>query len=213
MTRAVPRLAHLFWTVALALLSGCPAPPPVVHLGPTRATFGPKEYERTWTRWTRKGHIIKQLDTTLRVHATCFAPEFVAAYVARRAQLFELPPADRTRLQRRLLEEWDKDYVFFVAAATVDFSWNDFHHAHSVWRVALVADNEREVTARSIERDSVTAITRELFPPVGRFHQVYTFRFPRTLADGRPLVDGGTHKLVLRFAGPLGQTELEWRLR
>jgi len=196
----------------LCVAGGCSSSSPMLSLDPPRPAPDQDDYPDIRARWTRSARIIKQLDTTLRVHATCFAPEFIAAYVARRAHVFKLPPAERMKLARQLDEEWSKSYVFLVAAATVDFSWNDFDHKNTVWRVALVAGKD-EVVPSEIRRERVSATTRELFPFVGRFYEVYTFRFPKTLADGRPLVHGGTETLVLRLAGPLGHAELEWRLR
>jgi hypothetical protein len=198
--------------LTLALVGGCSGSTPQLSLDPPRPAPGQEDYPDIRTRWTRSARIIKQLDTTLRVHVTCFAPEFISAYVARRAHLFKLSPAEKTELARQLDEEWSNSFVFLVAAATVDFSWNDFDHKNTVWRVALVA-GKNEVTPSEIRRERVSATTRELFPFVGRFYEVYSFRFPKTLADGRPLVHGGTEALVLRLAGPLGNAELEWRLR
>jgi len=126
--------------------------------------------------------------------------------------MFKLPHDERQKLAGELAEQWSKSYVFLVAAATIDFSWNDFSHRRSVWRVALANEQGDQLVATQIESEKIDATLKALFPSIGRFHRAYIFRFPKVLPDGRALTDG-SHRLVLRFAGPLGQADLVWRLR
>lgn len=207
MTRAAVGLC------ALGAIAACSGSTPVVQLGPPKARPRAEDYRDHRDRWTRSGRIIKELDTTLRVHATCVSPEFIAAYVTRRGHLFRLPSSDQQQLERELRAEWDKAYVFYVAAATINFGWNDFDRQRSVWRVALANSRGQEVTADDVRSEEINATVSSLFPFVGRFHRFYTFRFPKTLADGTPLLDGSSERFALRFSGPLGQTELVWRLK
>jgi hypothetical protein len=198
---------------ALLLLAGCGESMPPVSLAPPAATVKASDYDGVRDRWTRSSRIIKKLDTTLRVYATLFSPEVDAAYVARRAQMFKLPPADRDSLARELARQWTESFVFLISAATIDSSWNDFDRKRSVWRVSLATDHGDQVAASSIRGETIDATLKELFPFIERFHRAYTVRFPKLLPDGSPLVDSNTRELRLRFAGPLGQTDLVWRLR
>lgn len=197
----------------LCTVAGCGEKRPQVSLAPPRQGISHKDYDGIRQRWTRNSRIIKKLDTTLRVHATLFAPEFNAAYAARRAHMFKLAARDRAELSQRLADQWSKSYAFLVSAATVDVAVNDFDRRRSVWRVSLANDRDGQVVADEIRRETTDATLKDLFPYIGRFHSAYTFRFPRTLPDGTPLVDDSTRTLTLRFAGALGQTELVWQLR
>lgn len=198
---------------ALLLLAGCGESTPPVSLAPPAVKVKASDYDAVRDRWTRSSRIIKKLDTTLRVHATLFSPEVNAAYVARRAEMFKLPPTDRDNLARELERQWTESFVFLVSAATIDSNWNDFDRKRSVWRVSLASDHGDQVAASRIRGETIDATLKELFPFIERFHRAYTVRFPKLLPDGAPLVDSNTRELRLRFAGPLGQTDLVWRLR
>jgi hypothetical protein len=199
--------------VTAALSAACGESTPTVSLSPPSVKASAGDFDSARDRWTRHGRIIKKLDTTLRVHATFHSPELNAAYVARRAQMFKLPPGDRENLTRQLEREWSESFVFLVAAATIDLEWNNFDSKRSVWRVSLANDGGGQVSASSIRSEPIDATLKELFPFIGRFHRAYTLRFPKVLPDGSPLVGGNTRELRLRFAGPLGEAELVWRLR
>ncbi|MCA9665682.1 MAG: hypothetical protein KC503_08840 [Myxococcales bacterium] len=199
---------------AAAAAYGCAAPNPIVSLAPPAKAPVSDSYPDQLRRWTRFGRIIKQLDTPLKVHATLFAPEFASAYVSRYSDLFKLPPAKRAKLAEEQRKSWETSFPLVFAAATHDWTWNDFDRKDSVWRVALVNDGGAQVSPQTIKRvRRQTATTKSFFPYVAEFYEVYEVRFPRALPDGRALVDGDTKSLLLRFAGPLGQTELTWKLR
>jgi hypothetical protein len=188
----------------------------VVSFAPPREPLRAEDYERVRDRWTRSGQIVlaKTLDTTLHVDATLYAPEFVGAYVAKNAQLFRLSSQDRAQLERRLDDETARGYVFFVGASTSDSRWNDFERKPSVWHIALVNDQQEQVTPAELKPErEITPTIMELFPYVGDFYRAYTLRFPKQASGGWPLLRSETQRLALRFSGPLGQMDLEWRLR
>jgi hypothetical protein len=198
----------------LLVLCGCAKQSEVVSLGPPKARVTHESYDELLERWTRQQKVIKKLDTTLRIHAVCFSPEFVAGYTAKRAQIFKLPPNERAALARQLKEEWSRSYPFLVAMATQDYSWNDLDRKGSVWKVMLANDKKQAVAPSQITAErEISPTISEIFPFVGRFHRVYHLRFPKTLPDGSPLVSAETALLALRLAGPLGHAELTWRLR
>jgi hypothetical protein len=175
--------------------------------------MGHEDYNKLLKRWTRNDQIIKKLDTPLRVHATWFSPEFIAAFVAQKSHLFRLPAQEREQLSKQLMGEWEVSYSFVVAAATSDHKTNDFDQQNTVWRVALAGAEGREVTPSEVLREKISATNREILPYIGRFHRVYRFKFPRALADGRPLIDPSSRDVTLHFAGPLGKAKLRWRIR
>lgn len=203
--RSLPALA--------AALVGCWSAPAVVSLAPPRREHRAADYEATRERWTRAARIIKNLDTPLRVHATLFAPDFVSAYVAKRDEIFRLPSASGDDTDRREREAADRAWVFLVSATTTDLTWNDLERRDSIWRVAFRNDRGEEATPIEVKVEKTSATVVELFPFVGPFSRVYRIRFPKTLANGRPLIREETTKLVLLFSGAMGQTELVWQLR
>lgn len=206
------------WAIALALLAlcgGCTGGARTVSLAAPKRAPRASDYEEILATWTRSEKVIsfKHLDTTLRVHATCFSPRFIAAYVARYAHLFRLSGRDRAAMERDLMAVWSRSLYFMVAASTTQTDWNDFEKEASVWRVSLVNDAEQQVTARRIEvKRKVTETTRDFFPYVGHFHRVYFFEFPRAQVDGRPIIGASTRSVTLRFNSPLGEAKLTWNL-
>jgi hypothetical protein len=214
------RAPHLtvtsLWLILSLALAGCGGGTPTVSLKPPAKHLRADDYDGQLGRWTRNEKIINlvRLDTPLRVHATLFSPEFVDAYVAKHEDLFKISGRERDKMLRGYAEAFKEYFTFVVFAATTDRKWNDLHKKDSVWRVALVNDMRQQVAPIMVKRHlNITETTRVLFPQVEPFYQMYTLRFPRLQEDGRPLVSTGTRSLTLRFAGPLGKTELVWRLR
>ena len=196
--------------------AGCTSRSPVVNIAPTSHQYGQGAYQRVFTHWTRHSKIIKleRLDTTLRVHATCLSPDFTAAYVARYEHLFKLPRRERNRISKEMNDTWKQSYAFTVAAATTDRRWNDFDKKRSIWRIALINDLQQQVAPVEVKTEKIiTATIKEMFPYVGDFYRFYRVRFPRKLSDGTELIRKDTRYIAIRIAGPLGKTELVWRLR
>ena len=198
---------------AALLAVGCGAGSPRLSLAPSDTPPSHEDYDKIRKRWTRGARILKQLDTTLRVHATFLTPEFNAAYHARSVHMFGLSYHKREKLKRELSEQWSKAYAFIVASATLKHDWNDFDRKDSIWNITLANDRGEQVDATEIRRQPINATLKELFPYVGHFHQAYRLHFPKTLPSGRPLANRETRHLALRIAGPLGRSDLTWRLR
>jgi hypothetical protein len=175
------------------------------------------DYPRVLARWTRSAKVVKleDLDTSIKVHATCHSPDFISAYVARYEHLFKISGRERRELLQRMNHTWEEGaYPFVVAAATTDYRHNDFDQQDSVWRISLVNDMEQQVAPMELRAfRRVTATVREFYPYARRFYRVYYLRFPKRLSDGTPLVRKGTRYLSLRFSGPLGRADLIWKLR
>jgi hypothetical protein len=187
-----------------------------MSLAPSSAVYAASDYGQVRERWTRSAQPLKlqALDTPLRVHATLFSPDFIAAYVAKSAAVYRLSASDRTELGRKLGGAAARSYSFFVGASTTDLRSNDLERKDSVWRIALLNDRGEQVSPAEIRAEKTIAPgATEFFPFLDSFYRAYHVRFPTTLADGQPLIREGTQKLVLLFAGPLGLAELTWRLR
>jgi hypothetical protein len=195
-------------------LAACPGGSPTVSLAPPARPIASRDYPEVRERWTRSQRVLKALDTPLRVYATLFSPEFVAAYLSKQTAMFRLTPAERAELARRLRDDADGGFLFFVSAASHEWKWIDFEKQDSVWRIALANPRGGQVRPTRIELErKPTATTTELFPYVTEFYHTYTFRFPPVLPDGTPLLKPGDKRLTLLFSGPLGRAELVWNLQ
>ncbi len=195
-------------------LVACKSERIVVNPAPATATYAAEDYDQVHQRWTRADKLIKELETTLNVHATWFSPDFAAAYVARNAHIFKLSQARRRALDQRLAQEREGSYTFYVGAATFDFKWNDFDRRKSVWNITLINNHGEQVSPLDIKRSGpVTPVSTSFFPYLNKFSVAYHLHFPKVLPDGRPLIRPGTDRLTLRFAGPLGLAQLHWQFR
>jgi len=48
------------------------------------------------------------------------------------------------------------------------------------------------------------------FPDLGMFYLPYIVKFPKSSADGKPLVAAGARRLALEAAGSMGKVVLVW---
>jgi len=117
--------------------------------------------------------------------------------------------ANSDELLRFVKDEGVRFVEFLLQAETSVWTWNDFSSTSSLWTVTLSDEGGRvvapvELTVAPGKAESWNV----LFPPVTPFTRTWRIRFPRTLADGKPLIGPATRSLTLRFAGPLGQAAL-----
>lgn len=198
----------LFW------LTGCAGTPTRVSLAEPAAPPTARDYVDQLKKWTRHAQIRSDFDEALDVDATLRSPEFRAAYAAKYVQIYRIPEESQARVRGELIADGADTYEFHVETATHDYNLNDLTSAKSVWRVSLLDDRQHEVTPLSV----VAAKTRrqldfEFYPYADIFSRGWTLRFPRTRADGTPLVSAETKSLTLRFAGPQGSADLVWVLK
>jgi uncharacterized protein YukE len=218
------------WLLAAALaVTACASSPApgVTTLASAWPTATPDSYDDVYQRWTRRGEDFNELVQTVSLSATLHTAEFRAAYLHERARRLLMTSDEEAALaeaeKRALNESWEVELL--VATAKPD--WNDLHKAArpatgqpdragtpgSMWRLALVGDDEREVTPISVledrrHREDVQAY----FPDMKPFYHAYVVRFPRATADGRQLV-GERGKLALKVGSPVGRVKLEWSPR
>lgn len=197
------------------LAAACQPKAPLVSFHQVSKLPNARAYRRILSRWTRHEviTIIEDFNTTARIYATLHAPEFNAAYAAKRRQMFRLTDREVDQLRSKLAETWKSSYPFVLALATHKRDWNDLESDDSHWRLHLLNDHGETVTPNSVERHKrVTDIDKDLFPFVDHFYQLYLVRFPKALPNGTPLTNSQTKQLTLQVSGPLGRTELKWQL-
>jgi hypothetical protein len=200
--------------VALVLVAGCGGAPPRVSLEPPRRAPAAKEYVDELKRWTRRGHLRDDFDEALNVDVTFRSPEFRAAFAEKWIAVFNVGEPEAARVRDQLMADGADTYEFYMESSTHRFELNEFASTRSVWRLSLVDDRGREVTASDVHASKTR---RELdiafYPYATTFSRGFRLRFPRNLPDGTPLITTDTRAVTLRFSGPQGSLDLVWQLR
>ncbi|MBI5517387.1 MAG: hypothetical protein HY909_26695 [Deltaproteobacteria bacterium] len=202
--------------VLAALLPGACAAP-TVSLREGARTYTAERYETVLERWTRVGHAytFQGLEDQIAVTATFESWDFRWAYVVRYASDFRLSPSARTQLLDTSLREARRENVFYVALYTQSRRWGELTRPTSAWRVLLVDDHENAIAPIAVDPLARPgALERTYFPYTTVWRQVYRVRFPRRVSvPGRGEVEflgDQVRFFLLRFAGPLGHTDLRW---
>ena len=208
------RLALALLLSGAATLSSCATTPMKVSLAEPSPPPTSKDYVDELKRWTRHAHLRSDFDQALDVDATFRSPEFREAYAAKYIDIYKVGDEHKARVRGEILSDGADTFEFHVETATHDYALNDLTTAKSIWRVTLVDDQGHEVTPKQVlalrER---RALDVEFYPYSGVFSRGWTVRFPRTRADGTPLVGSDTRALTMRFAGPQGSVDLVWVLQ
>ncbi len=201
------------WLLAFVCLAaaGCAGDPGPVRIGTTWPE-SPQGYRAAYHEWTRQATARSGLDLIMDVTATLKSAEWRASWVAAHAGRLALPADERSKLaaaeQAAALAGWEVELI----VATPNMTWQDFASTSSMWRVALVGDDGREVTPLSIKEDGRPRGELEVWYPALRgLRRAYVVKFPSVAADGKPLVGEGAARLTLKVAGAPGSLRLVWR--
>jgi hypothetical protein len=204
--RAAAAVAVL-WATAAACSAAAPRPVTLTEQWPE----SPRAYGEANRDWTRSADLHGGFDKLLEVAATFKSPEWRAAYVAERAKRERLPAEGHAELLASEQQEATDYYDVQLIVATYDERENDLQKGkRSVWRLALIDDQGRQVTPISIKRDRRPAeIVRAYFPAMNALAQAYIARFPKDAA----LLREGASKFTLRMSSARGAVELVWPAR
>lgn len=196
--------------VLWAMVAACSAAPRPVTLT-EQWPASPRAYSDANRDWTRSGERHRGFDKVLEVDATFKSPEWRAAYVAERAKRERLPADAHAELLASEQQEANDYYDVQLIVATYDERENDLQKGErSVWRLALIDDQGRQVTPISIKRDRRPAeIVRAYFPAMNPLAQAYIARFPKDAG----LLREGASKFTLRMSSARGAVELVWPAR
>jgi hypothetical protein len=201
---------RIAWLLALAGCAGTSTP--IVLGAPWPRS--PTKYDEAYQKWTRRGVYHLELIQTLAISATLESPEFRAAYAHERSRLLGLSADEEAQLvaaERAAADEaWDVELL----VATSKSELNDLRKLDkksSMWHVALIADDGRQVEPVSVRPDKRHREDLERwFPDLGMFYQPYIVRFPKAGADGQPLVGPASKRLSLEVGGSLGKVLVVW---
>ena len=199
----------------LALLAGCGGARPHVSLEAPAVAPPARQYVDELKKWTRSGHLRNDFDEALTVNATFRSPEFRAAYAEKWVTTYRMGPDDAARTRERLRSEAGDMWEFHIESSAHRWEINDFSSKKSVWRVALVDDQGREVTAKAIIATTAhRELEMEFYPYANIFSRGWTLRFPKTLRRRLAAWSGPqTRTLTLRISGPIGSIDLVWSLK
>jgi hypothetical protein len=193
--------------------TGCAAPLVSLDRGPREyvATDYPAVLER-WTR-TESLFLFDELTRALTVTATFESWDFRSAFVIRYAQDYRLTIPQRQELLRERLAATDEHHEFYLALYGEEDRQNDLSRPDSAWIVRLIDSTGGEVAPSAIEAVTRPGVLEQRFYPYSTvWRRAFRVRFPTQQADGRPSIARGAEWFGLRFAGPWGNTDLNWRL-
>jgi hypothetical protein len=197
--------------LVVALVAGCAT---VVHSVRPTAPWPdePPPYAEAYKRWTRSGVVWKRMSRVIDVHATLASFEYRAAYLAELARRVGMSEGEHARLAVLSRDEATKVWQVTLQFAVGDIDWDDLtRDDRSMWRIALVGDEGREVLPVSIKQDRRPRAELEAwYPDLGHFHAVYLVTFPAQAPDGRPLVGPDAKRIALRIGSSLARVELVW---
>ncbi|MBW2732032.1 MAG: hypothetical protein JRH20_06530 [Deltaproteobacteria bacterium] len=210
----VRRLALIALVLTPHLLSACAGSDKPVSLAPPKRALKADDYKRELKRWTRFTSILRQLDTTLRLHATLRGPAFDAALIAKKTKLFGLDAPRVAKLKEAAQKRASESISLIVVAATHDIAWNDFDRKSSHWRIFLQNDAGEQLDPLQVKKlRRITETDRTLLPQLENFFERYDLSFPRALPDGRPFIRSDAKQISLHVRGALGSANLRWELR
>jgi hypothetical protein len=195
--------------------AGCA--PPVLSLS-ADAEPARVPYLKTLDRWSRVGRIVsvEDLDTPVVVTATLRSRAFQHAFADRYIESYKITdPTERDRIYERERAATDSGLSFWVWTSFHNYQWNDFRPVAGKWRLALVDEAGQSVEASAVDQLTTRDLSQPVLlgAPLDRYSKLWLVRFPAQRSDGQPVVPATAKKIILRAAGPLGQTELTWLLQ
>lgn len=195
--------------VALALAAGCGGSP-AIRLDDSWPQSAPS-YRDATDRWTRRTTLSRDYQESLSLAAVLKSPEWRLAHASRDADYRGLTGAARDAVLAQAKADMAGPYEFELLVTTWDRRENDLDHGkRSVWRVALVDDDGRELEPLEIVKDKrAPYILRAEFPAFGDFAAAYIARFPRST----PVLGPNVRAVRLRMSSARGGVELEWAAR
>jgi len=194
--------------------TGC-APGPVSLV--TDAEPAGTSYGKTLDRWTRvrRANAFAVLDKPVVFTATLRSRAFQRAYAERYLQTFKITtPSERDLIIERERAVTDAGLSFWLRTTFHAYQWNDMRPTAAKWRLVLVDEAGTETLAEAVEPVALKDMNQPLLlgEPLDPYSKLWLVRFPLLRADGQPVLPAGAKKIILRAAGPVGQTDLTWLL-
>ena len=166
-------------------------------------------YAAAYEQWMRFGAIRSGYDEILQVYALYKSPAWRTAWVYRRAKALLLPDDEVAALLAEQRREAQEFHEVELLVSTYNRDENDLAKGErSIWRLALVDDDGREVTPVSVTKDRRPRdVIRAEYPDFGDFATAYVVRFPRTFQ----VLGADARQFSLKMASTRGGIELLWK--
>ncbi|MGM0597362.1 MAG: hypothetical protein ACQES9_10020 [Myxococcota bacterium] len=215
------KLAKIIIFVIFLTLLSCTLKSEYVNISHAPVTIEASEYFEILERWKRKKRIIKKFDTTLEIHAVLLSWEFSRAYNSKYASLFDLNKSETNKLWNKQKNELKKHIQFIVSAGSTEEEWNDLEKGYhspqkpaknskgSIWRISLSVDKIKNIKPVEIKKIRISKTHKTFFPFIGHFHKLYVIKFPAE-KNGHKILSSKAKKIILKFTGLLGKTNLVW---
>lgn len=197
---------------ALGSVGGCGTPKPEpVDFSSVPRHYSSEAYRGVYDRWTRHQKVVYETESAIEVWATFKSRDFREAFVAHYAEAYSLNGADREQLLQSQREAATRAYEFLITAQSANYRWNDLEKKNSPWRVTLLDGAGNEMVPEQFKVEKLPDMfEREFFPAKTPFTKTYLAYFPRAGEKSVEFAGERTGRISLRFAGPMGHTELTW---
>lgn len=206
MQRGMNRTIGILILVTGISLFGCATPyQGAISLDQPTKKLEAKHYQRMLKKHTRFASVLREFQTNLRIYVTFRSPSFEAAYRSQHEKLFSIKLAPATQPTK-------KEFVFMLAAATYDYSWNDFDAKNSQWQLTLENEHGKYIIPTSIKKIRITETERAFYPHLKMFYQLYEVRFLVSGNNQAPFIDNHASYFKFKAAGPLGEANVEFKL-
>ncbi len=182
--------------VLALLLAGCRGHKAVEFFWPDLGD----PYVQTTRDWTRKDALHSGLDTEIIARATYKSPEWMQAYIKKRAEVYGLTSDETEELRQNLEDSLKQETGFFLALAKGEKARGRLKFDDPLWSIFLMHEDKKIYPLEIRESREPLAKLESFYPYVNRWQDHYVLRFPP--------VNGDSFDLVM--SGPLGRVELSW---
>ncbi|RQD74997.1 hypothetical protein [Desulfonatronospira sp. MSAO_Bac3] len=182
--------------VLVLLLAGCRGHKAAEFLWPDLGD----PYVQTTNEWTRKDSLHSGLDTEIIARATYKSPEWMQAYIKKRAEVYGLTSDEKEQLRQNLEDSLEHETRFFLALAKGHKARGSLKFDDPLWSIFLLHEGRKIYPLEIRESREPLAKLESFYPYVNRWQDHYVLRFPPVNGDSIDLV----------MSGPLGRVELNW---
>jgi hypothetical protein len=192
-------------SLALFLLAACAASPVRLDEGWPAQT---PDYEDTTAAWTRHTSMRGDYQESLSLDAIFKSPDWRAAHASREAEHRGLAGPARDAVLAQARADMAGPYEVEILFTTWDRRENDLDRGKkSVWHVALVDEQGKEIEPLEIVRDKRPGyVIHAEFPAFNDFATAYIARFPHD----PPVLGAAVRAVRLHFSSERGGTEVVW---
>jgi hypothetical protein len=169
-----------------------------------------ENYDTSLNAWSHEDRIYSGLSAVAFMNVTFQSIEFRKAYVKEIAQVKILSLAEQKELLDSEIADENTSITFMLRVYTSQKEWNDFHKAHSIWKITLKNERNEVISPHEIVLlDGRKPELAFLYPDINRWVNVYRVTFKK---DSYPSFLEETKSIELSIASFLARTSFSWTL-